>query len=70
MILSLYFVLLLQHSMAIWPPSMGMVAPWTKSASSHVTQIITHTSKLDDAIKVFEVVSDPSLAIKVALDLA
>ena len=37
--------------------------------TSHVTQIITHTFKLDDAAKAFETVSDPSLAIKVVLDL-
>ena len=36
----------------------------------HVTQIITHTFPLDDAVEAFETASDPSLAIKVVLDLA
>ncbi len=36
---------------------------------SNVTQIITHTFQLDDAVKAFETASDPSLAIKVVLDL-
>src|SRR2546421_10967513 len=37
---------------------------------SNVTQIITHTFPLDDAVEAFETASDPSLAIKVVLDLA
>jgi L-iditol 2-dehydrogenase len=37
--------------------------------TSNVTQIITHTFKLDDGAKAFETASDPSLAIKVVLDL-
>ncbi len=37
--------------------------------TSNVTQIITHTFPLDDAIQAFETASDPSLAIKVVLDL-
>ena len=37
--------------------------------TSHVTQIITHTFTLDDGAKAFETASDPSLAIKVVLDL-
>jgi L-iditol 2-dehydrogenase len=36
---------------------------------SNVTQIITHTFQLDDAVKAFEVASDPSLSIKVVLNL-
>ena len=32
-------------------------------------QIITHKFKLDDGAKAFETASDPSLAIKVVLDL-
>ena len=38
--------------------------------TSNVTQIITHTFTLDDGAKAFETASDPSLAIKVVLDLA
>src|SRR6266496_1849056 len=37
--------------------------------TSNVTQIITHTFPLDDAVQAFETASDPSLAIKVVLDL-
>ena len=37
--------------------------------TSNVTQIIPHTFKLDDGAKAFETASDPSLAIKVVLDL-
>jgi L-iditol 2-dehydrogenase len=37
--------------------------------TSHVTHIITHTFKLDDVVEAFETASDPSLAIKVVLDL-
>ena len=36
---------------------------------SNITQIITHTFKLDDTVEAFETASDPSLAIKVVLDL-
>jgi threonine dehydrogenase-like Zn-dependent dehydrogenase len=36
---------------------------------SHVTQIITHTFQLDDTVEALETASDPSLAIKVVLDL-
>jgi L-iditol 2-dehydrogenase len=37
---------------------------------SNGTQIITHTFPLDGGPKAFETASDPSLAIKVVLDLA
>lgn len=36
---------------------------------SNVTQIITHKFKLDEGAKAFETAADPSLAIKVVLDL-
>ena len=37
--------------------------------NSYVTKIITHKFKLDEATKAFETASDPSLSIKVVLDL-
>jgi L-iditol 2-dehydrogenase len=37
--------------------------------TSNVTQIITHQFKLDDGAEAFETAADPSLAIKVVLDL-
>jgi len=36
---------------------------------SNVNQIITHTFPLDEGPKAFETAADPSLAIKVVLDL-
>lgn len=36
---------------------------------SNDTQIITHTFPLDDAGEAFETASEPSLALKVVLDL-
>lgn len=37
--------------------------------NSNITQIITHKYKLDEGAKAFETASDPSIAIKVVLDL-